>query len=147
MLFHALEEEILILLREPGEAERAGGTDLSLSKNRLPFCGEFLDQGDALGNPRLSVIEESGDSRNRHAVVGHQGMSDAGLVQSRDRASRTVREQQAFLVIGRCPAVFNDDGDFGTPSRAPSLETFETIDDFIAVFDGDHSKRERRVFA
>ena len=147
MLFHAFEKGVLLLLHEPGEPKRAGRADFPLAKSRLPLCRELFDQGDALGDPRLSVIEEGCHGRCRHAVVGHQGMGDAGFVQSRDRAPWTVRQQQAFLVIGGSPAMFDDDGNFGASSRPPSLEPLEAIDDFITVFDRDHPKRQRGPFA
>lgn len=143
MLFHAFEEDVLLLLREPGEPQSTGRADLSLAKSRLSLCGEFLDQCDALRDPCLSVIEEGSDRRNRHTVIGHQRMSNTGFVQSRDRATRTVCQQQAFLVIGRSSAVFDDNRDFGISCRAPGLETFEAVNDFIAVLDGGHSKRQR----
>jgi hypothetical protein len=81
MLLHALEQNILILLREPGEAKRAGGPDLSQSKICLAFGRQFLHQGDALGDPGLAMVEKVRDGRNRHAVIDHQGMGDAGFVQ------------------------------------------------------------------
>jgi hypothetical protein len=43
--------------------------------------------------------------------------------------------------------VFDDDRDFLVPGGSPGVETLETVDDLIAVFDGGHAKRQRQFVA
>lgn len=84
MLFHRVQDFVLIILRYTRKAESAGRADFSLTKGRLPLDGKFGYQSDSLDDPAFLMFKYCGDCTHRHLVIGHQGMRNASFVERRD---------------------------------------------------------------
>lgn len=132
LLCSSQEERHLFLQRQPAEVIGRGGaelTDLDKGKN---VRGEPRDEREPFRDPALLAAQGLGNGRGRHPFplvkIAHQ---ECFFIE-RDRASAGVELDHHRLRRLEVP-VLDDDGDLGDALRLQSRQTFETVDELVAV--------------
>ena len=108
------------------------GANGALSEFVLGHGGQARCDIHAARHPRGLAAKQPGNARLAEALLAHQGTDDAGFVEGGEGAWRGVGlEQQALVLFGRARPLEND-GDKLVSLLAPTLQTFEAIDDLVA---------------